>query len=184
MDAMRHPKTPAFILVRSSARQAVTDGVPVALGVARAAKHRLVTIGDSVTDRFQSFAIHGQRPLPRKDHRGGVGCDYFRHTQYPASAGFALNFLMALCYRPSRSVSATHAVPTRLHAQAQTQSSSCGESSRSARAPRRTAARDAARSSSRANDHGLFTRRASRTTRIPGARTSTSPLRGLCTGYD
>jgi hypothetical protein len=57
---MRDPKTPDDVIVRAEARRPEIDptlGIPVTLQPAGTPKHRLVSIGDSLTQGFQSGAI-------------------------------------------------------------------------------------------------------------------------------
>lgn len=57
---MLDPKTPDDVIVRADAREPVTDptlGIPVNVNRQGTPKHRLVTIGDSLTQGFQSAAV-------------------------------------------------------------------------------------------------------------------------------
>lgn len=57
---MLDPKTPDDVIIRSEAREPVTDptlGIPVNVNRRGTPRHRLVTIGDSLTQGFQSGAI-------------------------------------------------------------------------------------------------------------------------------
>lgn len=59
-DAMRDPKTPPEVEIRTEARQPVSDptlGITVNVNRQGNLSHRLVTIGDSLTHGFQSGAI-------------------------------------------------------------------------------------------------------------------------------
>ena len=59
---MANPRdTPDEVRIRTSPREPVTDptlGIEVPRGVARSARHRLVTVGDSLTHGFMSAAVH------------------------------------------------------------------------------------------------------------------------------
>ncbi|HBB32117.1 MAG TPA: hypothetical protein DDZ80_18740 [Cyanobacteria bacterium UBA8803] len=60
VDEMRDPNTPDDVILRSEAREPVTDptlGIPVNVDRQGTPRHRLVTIGDSLTHGFQSGAI-------------------------------------------------------------------------------------------------------------------------------
>ena len=57
---MLDPKTPPDVIIRAQARRPETDptlGIPVQVSLQGQPKHRLVTIGDSLTQGFQSGAI-------------------------------------------------------------------------------------------------------------------------------
>ncbi|HEY9601256.1 MAG TPA: hypothetical protein V6C85_06565 [Allocoleopsis sp.] len=57
---MRDPKTPSDVIIRSEAREPVTDptlGIAVNVNRQGTPRHRLVAIGDSLTQGFQSGAI-------------------------------------------------------------------------------------------------------------------------------
>lgn len=63
-DNMRDPKTPPDVIIRSEAREPVTDptlGIHVPVAKDGTPQHRLVTIGDSLTHGFQSGAIFNTR---------------------------------------------------------------------------------------------------------------------------
>lgn len=60
MSAMLDPKTPPDVVIRAEPRQPESDptlGIPVQVDRQSTPKHRLVTIGDSLTHGFQSGAI-------------------------------------------------------------------------------------------------------------------------------
>ena len=57
---MLDAKTPADVIIRAEARCPETDptlGIPVIVNSQGSPRHRLVTIGDSLTQGFQSGAI-------------------------------------------------------------------------------------------------------------------------------
>ena len=57
---MLDPKTPEDVIIRSEAPEPVSDptlGIPVKVNRQGTPRHRLVTIGDSLTQGFQSGAI-------------------------------------------------------------------------------------------------------------------------------
>lgn len=59
-ESMLDAKTPKSVIIRSEAREPVTDptvGISMATLATGTPKHRLVTIGDSITHGFQSAAI-------------------------------------------------------------------------------------------------------------------------------
>ncbi|MEQ8999975.1 MAG: hypothetical protein RID53_26110 [Coleofasciculus sp. B1-GNL1-01] len=59
-DQMRDPNTPDDVMIRSQPRVPVTDptlGIPVNVNRQGTPRHRLVTIGDSLTQGFQNAAI-------------------------------------------------------------------------------------------------------------------------------
>jgi hypothetical protein len=59
-DDMRDPKTPDDVIIRAEARKPETDptlGIGVQVNKAGTPRHRIVTIGDSLTQGFQSGAI-------------------------------------------------------------------------------------------------------------------------------
>ncbi|HEY9874076.1 MAG TPA: hypothetical protein V6D12_11600 [Candidatus Obscuribacterales bacterium] len=63
-DDMRDRKTPEDVIIQAQAREPVTDptlGIPVNVNRKGTPKHRLVTVGDSLTQGFQSGAIFNTR---------------------------------------------------------------------------------------------------------------------------
>src|SRR6478609_3873331 len=95
-DITRDPKTPASVEVKASARAPVTDptlGIPSPPPPLPApARHRLVTLGDSITQGFQSGAVfHTELSFPRLiANELGLG-DTFRFPRYPGTGGLPLN---------------------------------------------------------------------------------------------
>ena len=93
-DDMRDPKTPASVQIRAEARAPITDptlgrAVPAAAGSAR---HRLVTLGDSVTQGFQSGAIYAtDLSFPRIIAREMGWSDQFRYPRYAGPGGLPVN---------------------------------------------------------------------------------------------
>src|SRR5262245_29546172 len=95
-EISRDPKTPASVNVRASAREPTTDpivGVPLTLtAITPQPKHRLVAIGDSLAQGFQSGAIfRTDLSFPNLIARElGLG-DKFRYPRYGGPGGLPLN---------------------------------------------------------------------------------------------
>ena len=95
-DIKRDPKTPASVNVQASAREPVTDAT-LGISVASPAgletpKHRLVTIGDSLTQGFQSGAVYRtELSFPRLIARELGWADSFRYPRYSGPGGLPLN---------------------------------------------------------------------------------------------
>jgi hypothetical protein len=96
-EITRDPKTPATVSVRRAAREPMTDptaGIPLpARPVASgpAPKHRLVTIGDSLTQGFQSGSVYRtELSFPRLIAKE-LGWDAFRFPRFPGAGGLPLN---------------------------------------------------------------------------------------------
>lgn len=91
----RDPETPASVEVWTEAREPVTDptgGVPVALGALRGSKHRLVTLGDSLTHGFQSGAIYNTASSYPRIIAWEMGwSDAFRFPRYGGPGGLPVN---------------------------------------------------------------------------------------------
>jgi hypothetical protein len=92
----RDPKTPASVDVRGSARAPVTDptlGIPSPpLRLPAPVRQRLVTIGDSLTQGFQSGAVfHTELSFPRLVANELGWSDTFRFPRYPGAGGLPLN---------------------------------------------------------------------------------------------
>jgi lysophospholipase L1-like esterase len=95
-EISRDPKTPSSVDVRASAREPVTDptlGIRVMQVVPNApAKQRLVTIGDSLTQGFQSGAVFNtELSYPRLIAKELGWADEFRFPRYPGAGGLPLN---------------------------------------------------------------------------------------------
>src|SRR4051812_23652674 len=94
-DDMRDPKTPPSVQIRAEARVPVTDptlGRSVPAPTGSAAKHRLVTLGDSVTQGFQSGAIYAtDLSFPRIIAREMGWADQFRYPRYGGPGGLPIN---------------------------------------------------------------------------------------------
>jgi hypothetical protein len=94
---MRDPKTPASVAIVGEAQAPSTDptcgvALPSPRGVAPAPKHRLVTIGDSLTHGFQSGAIYNtQISWPRLVAWEMGWDDWFRYPRYGGPGGLPLN---------------------------------------------------------------------------------------------
>ena len=92
----RDPNTPAEVIVNMAARKPEADptvGVPLA-GVDRRGRprHRLVVLGDSLSQGFQSGAIFNTRLSWPMIVAWELGCDdEFRHPVYDAQGGLPLN---------------------------------------------------------------------------------------------
>jgi lysophospholipase L1-like esterase len=95
-DDFRDPRTPAEVIVNREAREPMFDptaGVPVE-GVDRRGqpKNRLVVLGDSLTQGFQSGAIFNTRLSWPMIVAWEMGCDEeFRFPVYDAQGGLPLN---------------------------------------------------------------------------------------------
>lgn len=95
-DVMRDPKTPPDVTIRSEARAPVTDptlGISVQVNRDGTPRNRLVTIGDSLTQGFQSGAIFNtdlSYPMMIAWEMGWD--DYMRHpAPYAGCGGLPLN---------------------------------------------------------------------------------------------
>lgn len=93
---LRDSKTPADVVITLQARKPQMDptcGVALPRAdTAVAARHRLVTLGDSMTHGFQSFAIHNtdySYPAIIAHELGWL--DSFRRPAYPGFGGLPLN---------------------------------------------------------------------------------------------
>ena len=92
---LRDPKTPDEVKIRLEAREPVTDptlGISVQPPIADQARHRLVVLGDSLTQGFQSNAIFNtdlSYPAIIARELGWSGS--FRHPEYRAFGGLPLN---------------------------------------------------------------------------------------------
>ena len=97
-DDMRDAKTPATVRISGDPRAPYDDptlGVAVRLAplaAGRTARHRLVAVGDSLTQGFQSGAIYNtDLSYPMLIARE-LGCDaQFRHPRYEGFGGLPLN---------------------------------------------------------------------------------------------
>lgn len=91
----RDPKTPASVEVKDSARAPVTDptlGIPSPELAPAPARQRLVALGDSLTQGFQSGAVfHTELSFPRLIARELGWGDAFRFPLYPGAGGLPLN---------------------------------------------------------------------------------------------
>lgn len=90
------PAIPKSVIITASAREPTTDprlGIPLALALpAVPAKHRLVTIGDSLTHGFQSAAIYNTDISFPRIIAWEMGWDSsFRYPRYPGFGGLPLN---------------------------------------------------------------------------------------------
>jgi len=87
-DDMLDPKTPSDVIIRSDAREPVKDptlGIAVNVNRQGTPRHRLVTIGDSLTHGFQSGAIFNTKlsyPLLIAKEMG-----WDKNLRYPTYAG-------------------------------------------------------------------------------------------------
>lgn len=94
-DEMRDSKTPSSVDIRAEAREPVTDptlGKAVPAPVGPPAKHRLVSIGDSVTHGFQSGAIYATEiSFPRIIAYEMGWLDHFRYPRYGGPGGLPIN---------------------------------------------------------------------------------------------
>lgn len=93
---IRDSKTPPSVDVRGTARAPVTDptlGIQVIKAVpSEPAKQRLVTIGDSLTQGFQSGAVYNtERSYPRLIAKELGWGEQFRFPRYPGAGGLPLN---------------------------------------------------------------------------------------------
>lgn len=94
------PATPAEVVISSAARPAVTDaslGVEVHVALEGVPRHRLVTIGDSLTQGFQSGAIYNtdiSYPALIADRLGGLSD--FRFPRYEGYGGIGVNVEMLI----------------------------------------------------------------------------------------
>lgn len=93
-DALRDPGTPGDVIIRLEARRPETDptlGVPVTAPTG-AARHRLVALGDSLTQGFQSGAIFNtDLSYPALIARELGWYDSFRHPEYRGYGGLPFN---------------------------------------------------------------------------------------------
>src|ERR1043166_1834098 len=94
-DEMRDPNTPDDVVVTLEPREPVTDptlGVQVQVAADGAPKHRLVTIGDSLTHGFQSGAIFNTSwSYPAIIARRLGWFDHFRYPTYNGFGGLPIN---------------------------------------------------------------------------------------------
>lgn len=95
-EIIRDPKTPASVDVRGAAREPVTDptlGIRVIKVVPNGpAKQRLVTLGDSLTQGFQSGAVYNtDLSYPRLIAKELGWAEEFRFPRYPGAGGLPLN---------------------------------------------------------------------------------------------
>ena len=94
-DEMRDPKTPPDVIIQPQARTPVTDptlGIPVNVNRQGTPRHRLVTIGDSLTQGFQSGAIFNtdiSYPMLIAWEMGWD--DYLRHPHFNGYGGVPFN---------------------------------------------------------------------------------------------
>jgi hypothetical protein len=93
-ENLRDPNTPDEVIIRLEVRKPETDptlGVPLP-PTKQQTKHRLVTLGDSLTHGFQSFAIFNTDLSYPAIIAHELGCyDSFRHPEYRAFGGLPLN---------------------------------------------------------------------------------------------
>jgi hypothetical protein len=93
-ENLRDPNTPAEVVIQLVAREPETDptlGIPLPL-TNQPTRHRLVTLGDSLTHGFQDFAIFNtDLSYPAIIARELGWYDSFRHPQYRAFGGLPLN---------------------------------------------------------------------------------------------
>ena len=93
------PKTPKEVKIRLSARPPVTDptlGIEVSVDGSKA-KHRLVSIGDSLTHGFQSLAIFNtDLSYPALIARELGWYENFLHPEYPGYGGLPLDLEFVL----------------------------------------------------------------------------------------
>jgi hypothetical protein len=94
-DELRDPKTPDDVVITLQAPAPITDptlGVQLPPQEVEAARHRLVTLGDSLTHGFQSFAIFNTDLSYPAIIASEMGCyDTFRHPEYRRFGGLPLN---------------------------------------------------------------------------------------------
>ena len=94
-DELKDPGTPSEVQIRLQAPAPITDptlGTPIARRAGADARHRLVTLGDSLTHGFQSFAIFNtdlSYPAIIASELGWY--DSFRHPEYRRFGGLPLN---------------------------------------------------------------------------------------------
>ncbi|HTD33427.1 MAG TPA: hypothetical protein VK665_07200 [Candidatus Elarobacter sp.] len=92
---LRAPNTPKSVVVTLEAARPFTEsdlGIAVRPRPARAAKHRLVTLGDSLTHGFQSGAIFNtDRSWPAQVAAAGGFFSSFLHPHYDKYGGLPLN---------------------------------------------------------------------------------------------
>ena len=94
-DEMRDSKTPPDVVIQPQARAPVTDptlGIPVNVNRQGNPRHRLVTMGDSLTQGFQSGAVFNtdiSYPMLIAWEMGWD--DYLRHPHYNGYGGVPLN---------------------------------------------------------------------------------------------
>jgi hypothetical protein len=84
-DEMRDPKTPDDVIVRAEARKPETDptlGIGLRANREGTPRHRLVTIGDSLTQGFQSGAIFNTQISFPALIVGEMGWAEFRYPTY------------------------------------------------------------------------------------------------------
>ena len=97
LDEMRHPDTPKEVEIRAEAPPPVADGtfgIPVELDVrdGPAPVNRLVTIGDSLTHGFKSFAVSDTELSYPAMIAGALGWgSTFRFATYPGPGGLPLS---------------------------------------------------------------------------------------------
>jgi hypothetical protein len=93
--SMLDSKTPSSVNIRVQAREPVTDptlGIAVPTAVAGNPRHRLVTIGDSLTHGFQSAAIYNTDISYPMIMAWEMGWDeHFRRPHYLGHGGLPLN---------------------------------------------------------------------------------------------
>lgn len=94
-DDMRDRHTPNTVIIRSEAREPIADptaGVPLALDPIGTRKHRLVTLGDSLTHGFQSGAIyHTELSYPAIIAHELGWSKQFRYPRYGGPGGLPVN---------------------------------------------------------------------------------------------
>ncbi|HIK57048.1 MAG TPA: hypothetical protein IGS37_18030 [Synechococcales cyanobacterium M55_K2018_004] len=95
-DDMLDPNTPEDVIIRPEPRTPTTDptlGIPVQLSPQGTPKHRLVTLGDSLTHGFQSGAIFKTRLAYPVVVAQALGWNQFRFPTYDSPGdGLPLNF--------------------------------------------------------------------------------------------
>ena len=94
-EELRDPQTPPDVIVTLRPPAPITDptlGIQVARRDDEACRHRLVTLGDSLTHGFQSFAIFNTDLSYPALIASELGCyDSFRHPHYRRFGGLPLN---------------------------------------------------------------------------------------------
>ena len=94
-DDLRDPNTPDDVVITLEAPAPITDptlGIPLPRPDGEAPRHRLVSIGDSLTHGFQSFAIFNTDLSYPAMIASQLGCsDTFRHPEYRRFGGLPLN---------------------------------------------------------------------------------------------